>query len=470
MESYLGLLLPSWIAVGGLGGLLLGTFPKGKPWLLPWVLFFSLSGSAIGILLSWLYPVPTSGFFGMIWGGGLYSLIGASISLITAVGIGFLHEYITQYTDGKGWEGLPLALLMQCALTILPASNHLLLSVVALETVSLGAYVLVSLSWSNRYAPEAAVKYLLLNAIGFALLLFGLSYLYGMSSTLYLHHLRAIRWTAWHESGLFALSLSLIGMGIFFKLAVFPFHWWAPDVYGGATPGATGLVVALGKLNATFLATQILHAVEIPLTWLPAITGIAALSALYGNLTALTQSSLQRALAYSSIAHGGYLLLAIASGVEGRLQAIAYALAYGLMSSLAFGLLSLSAEPLEYKTLRGLGYQRPTYAIALSLALVSLSGMPPLIGFFAKYAIFVSAFKAGHEIAAAISLGAAIIGYFYYWRPLAWMYQRSETPFSVRPILGMGALLLLLLGAVPAILWGWLDYLYGMAGYFQSRP
>lgn len=470
MPSYIGLLPAGWLALGGLSGLLLGTFESGRRLLLGWTVAFALIGIGIGIYLSLIFPKPVSLFFGMLWGGGIYSFLTAGIALISAIGAGFLHTYLQSYMDGKGWEALPLMLLMASALSVLPASNHIILSVVALETVSLGAYVLVALSWSNRLAPEAAVKYLLMSALGFALLLFGLSYLYGISGTLYIHHLRALKWESWHGSLLFVLAFGLIGIGVLFKLSVFPFHWWAPDVYGGATPGSTGIVVAFGKLSATFLATQLLYAVQVPNPWLWAVAGIAAASALYGNLSALNQTTLQRALAYSSVAHGGYILLGILSGTEGHLQAWAYALVYGLMSTLGFGLLSLSAEPLEYKTLRGLGYQRPGYAVALGLALASLSGMPPLAGFFAKYAVFAAAFRAGYVVPTLVALGAALIGYFYYWRPIAWMYQQGESLLAVRAILATGAIMLLILGIVPALLWGWMDYLYAIAGYFQPRP
>ncbi|MCX8112962.1 MAG: NADH-quinone oxidoreductase subunit N [Bacteroidia bacterium] len=470
MQNYIGLLPVAWLAFGGLSGLIMGTFRQARKRLLGWSLIWAVGGFLSGVYLSWTYPHPSSSFFGMVWGGGLYSFLAAGISLISAIGISFLHDYLTRYTQGQGWESLPLSLLMASALAVLPASNHLLLSVVALETVSLGSYVLVALSWNNRFAPEASIKYLLLGALGFVLLLFGLSYLYGMSGTLYLHHLRALKWQAWQDSHLFTLAILLIGVGLLFKLSVFPFHWWAPDVYGGATPGATGFLVATGKLSATFLASQLLYAVEVPRSWLWGGAIIAGFSALYGNLSALMQPTLQRALAYSSVAHGGYILLGLLSGPEGRLQAWGYGVAYGLMSSIGFGLLALGAEPQEYKVLRGLGYQRSGYAIALAIALASLSGMPPFVGFFAKYAVFTSAFRAGYTLPTLIAIGAALIGYFYYWRPIAWMYQPGESSFQVRTALATGAVLLFLLGILPALLWGWMDYLYGLAGYFQPRP
>jgi NADH-quinone oxidoreductase subunit N len=312
----------------------------------------------------------------------LYSFLSMGISAVAAVGLGFLSHYLHLHSKDRGWEAFPLVLLLTAVLAILPASNHLVLAIIAIETVSLGGYVLVGLAWENRLAPEAAVKYFLLSAVGFAFLLFGLSYLYGLTGTLYLHHLWAFKWASWHDHALFALAVGLIGIGILFKLSVFPFHWWAPDVYGGATPGAAGLVVALGKLNGAFLAGLFLHYIELPSVWLMAFAGVAAASSLYGNLSALTQPSLQRMLGYSSVAHGGYILLALVSGPEGRLQGWVYALVYGLMSVLVFGLVGLKAEPLDYKALRGLGYRQPGYALALGLGLAALSGMPPLVGFW----------------------------------------------------------------------------------------
>lgn len=468
MEALLSIGPIAWLTLGGLVLLLLGTFVRGRA-LVP---ALSTAWAAVGVLLAlylaWTYPEPRSSFFGMLWGGGLYALLAAGVSAIGAVGLAFLRRALSDSL--QGWEAFPLTLLLLAALASLGSANHLLLSVVALETVSLGAYVLVALSWADRYAPEAAVKYFLLSAVGFAFLLFGLSYLYGLTGSLYLHHLRPMRWAAWAGHPLFALAMGMIGIGLLFKLSVFPFHWWAPDVYGGATPAGAGLVVALGKLNAAFLGGQLLHAVEVPKAWLGGVAALAAVSSIVGNLLALRQNSLQRMLGYSSVAHGGYVLLALLSGPEGRLQAWAYALVYGLTSVLAFGLLSLRNDPLEYKSLRGLGYSYPGYALGLAGSLASLSGLPPLIGFFAKYGVFVAAFRAGYLLPGIVALLGALIGYFAYWRPISWLYQPGEALTVRRAGLALGALLLLVFGVAPAFLWGWMDYLYGIAGFFLPRP
>lgn len=468
MTSYAGL-FPAGVLILGALALLVGyTFAR----LRKYIAVASVGIAALSALLygyaAWAFPKPQSTFFGMVWVGGLYSLLGVFTGLVAVTGLAFAARASTDKSE-EG-EAFPLTLLLLGALGLLPASNHLLLAVVAVETVSLGSYVLVGLSWQNRFAPEAAIKYFLLSAVGFAILLFGLSYLYGLTGTLYLHHLWAIKWTAWHGHPLFSLALGMIMIGLLFKLSVFPFHWWAPDVYGGATPDYAGLVVALGKLNAAFLGGLILHYIEVPLSWLSACAVIAAASSLYGNLAALTQTSLQRLLGYSSVAHGSYLLLGLVSGPEGRLQAWAYALVYGLMSVLAFGLISLKPEPLEEKALRGLGYRQPLYTLALVLTLASLSGMPPLAGFFAKYGLFVAAFRAGHGLPALVALLGALIGYYYYWRPVAWLYQGGEGVTARAPALALGALLLIVLGLIPPLLWGWLDYLYGLAGFFLPRP
>jgi len=468
MTSYMGLLPAGVLLVGALVLLVGGTFARLRAYVAGASVAIGLLSALLYGYIAWAFPKPQSIFFGMVWVGGVYSLLGLFAGVIAAIGLAFAARTLAEKPEG--WEAFPLTLLLLVALSLLPASNHLLLAVVAVETVSLGSYVLVGLSWQNRLAPEAAVKYFLLSAVGFAILLFGLSYLYGLTGTLYLHHLWAVRWTAWHGHPLFSLAAAMIAIGLFFKLSVFPFHWWAPDVYGGATPSYAGLVVALGKLNAAFLGGLLLHYIEVPSSWLGAFAVIAAASSLYGNLSALGQTSLQRLLGYSSVAHGSYILLALVSGPEGRLQAWAYALVYGLMSVLAFGLIGLKPEPLNEKALRGLGYRHPAYALALALTLASLSGMPPLAGFFAKYGLFVAAFRAGHGLAALIALVGALIGYAYYWRPIAWLYQSGEGVTARAPVLALGALLLVVLGLLPSLLWGWLDYLYGIAGFFLPRP
>lgn len=470
MESYFGLGPIGWLTVGGLLTLLGGTFRTFRRYLPTISAIFAWFGVGIGVYLAWAYPIPKSSFFGVIWGGGVYSFLAAAIALVGALGLSFVGAYIARQPEYQGWEALPLLLLLIGVLTVLPASNHLLLAIVVLETVSLGAYVLVGLAWKNAPAAEAAVKYFLLGAVGFAFLLFGVSYLYGLTATLYFHHLWPMRWEGWYGHPLFAVAMGMLGIGLLFKLSVFPFHWWAPDVYGGATPAAAGVVVALGKLSAAFLAGLLLHYIAVPQNWLYALAGIAAASSIFGNLLALRQTSLQRMLGYSSVAHGGYILLALVSGPEGRLQAWAYAVVYGLMSVLAFGLLALREEPLEYKNLRGLGYARPGYGLALALALGSLSGIPPLVGFFAKYAVFVAAFRAGYGLPAILALIGALIGYYAYWRPISWLYQPGEAPPVFRPALALGAILLLGIGVLPLLLWGAMDYLYGLAGFFLPRP
>ncbi|MCS6790422.1 MAG: hypothetical protein NZ580_05535 [Bacteroidia bacterium] len=464
MESLLSL------TIGGLLALILGTIRSLRA-SVPWV--SGASGAiavALGIYTALQLPVPRSSFWNMLWGGGIYSLLAAGISLVLLIAIPFLANHPLYRSERQGWEVFPLTLLIGTALISLAASNHFLLSVVAVETAALGSYVLISFIGGNKLAVEASIKYFLMGALGFALLLMGFSYLYGITGTLYIHHLRPMKWEGWQDSSSFALAVGLIGMGIFFKLAVFPFHWGAPDAYGGAIPSAAGLVAATAKLSAAFLAGQVLYAVQIPPSWLSAAALLAAFSALYGNLAALSQKQLQRMLGYSSVAHGSYMLLALCAGAEGILASWAYALVYGLMSVLAFGLIGLQENPLEEKELRGLGYRQPGYAVALAVALVALAGIPPLAGFFAKYALFVSAFRAGFTLPAVVSLLSALVGYYYYWRPVGWLFQLGSGAASTRPILAIGAFLLVIVGILPTLVWGWMDYLYGLAGLFQSRP
>ncbi len=436
---------------------------------------FAGMGAIWSFYYAYIVPEPSSLLFSMVYGGGLYSFFTGCLGILAALGVLFFYRYEQLVAENMASppgfrysrEGYALTLWAAGSLSLLAASNHLLLSLVALETVSFALIVLVGYTWAATQAPEAAIKYLLLSAVATATLVYGLSYLYGITGTLYLHTLKLVDWSVWQGHLLYRVAMGLILMGLLFKLSIFPLHWWAPDVYGGAAPGSAGIAVAFGKLGAAFFLGQMLHTVKVLPEWQTTLAFLAGISALYGNIIAITQTSLQRLLGYSSIAHGGYLLLGLVSGSEGLLQGWAYALAYGLMSILSFGLASMDGGAVEIERLRGLGYERGRYGVALALSLAALSGMPPLIGFLAKYGVFVAAFRSGLIIPAVIALLGAVIGYYAYWKPIATLYQvaqaRVPTPL---PILSVSVLLLLVVGILPFVLWGWMDYLYGIAGYF----
>ncbi len=439
-----------------------------------WVALLSAIGGAMwSFYQAFAYPSPTSILFSMAWGGGLYSFLAGSLSLLAAVAVIFLYRYETLLADSYSQpirshrEVYALTLWAAGSLAVLAGSNHLLLSLVALETAGFALIILVGYSWADRMAPEAAVKYFLLSAVATAILVYGLSYVYGITGTLYLHHLKLVDWRVWQDHFLFRVGLGLILIGLLFKLSIFPLHWWAPDVYGGAVPGTAGIAAAFGKISAAFFLGQILHHVALAPEWRIALAFLAGISAFYGNLMAISQESFQRLLGYSSIAHGGYLLLGLVSGPEGLLQGWSYGLAYGLMSLIAFGLGTVQGGPVEVSQLRGLGHKMPGYGMGLALGLMALSGMPPLLGFFAKYGVFAVAFRAGYLVPATIALLGALIGYYAYWKPIAALYQPAESRPLPLPVLSLSVLLLVLLGLVPFLFGGWLDYFYGLAGYFQ---
>ena len=471
MQPLEGLVGTAFLLLGGVVVLLIR-----KPQLaLGAATLFSVLGAIGGFYYAYLQPKPASLLFSMAYGGGIYAFFTGYLSIMALLGVLFLYRYERVVAVGLETKGVPrfsregyaLTLWAAGSLSLLAASNHLLLSLVALETVSFALIVLVGYHWANAHAPEAAIKYLLLSGVATAILVYGLSYLYGITGTLYLHTLKLVDWNAWQGHFLYRLAVGLMLVGLLFKLSIFPLHWWAPDVYGGAVPGAAGIAVAFGKVGAAFFLGQILHVIGILPGWQMALAFLAGVSALYGNLMAIRQTSLQRLLGYSSIAHGGYLLLGLVGGSEGLLQGWAYALAYALMSLLVFGLSTVGGSPVDMERLRGLGYERPGYGAALTLSLAALSGMPPLVGFLAKYGVFVTAFKSGFVLPAVIALLGALIGYYAYWKPVALLYQVSESrPALPLPVLSVSVLLLILVGALPVLLWGWMDYLYGIAGYF----
>lgn len=433
-------------------------------WLLPLLLSLGAAGWSFYQAIHW--PKPVSTLFSMVWVGGLYSLITGFVALSAGLGVLFLYRYQTLLGGRYQREAYALALWAAGSAAFVGASNHLLLSIVALETTAFALIVLVAHQWASASGNEAAVKYFLFSAVATAFILFGLSYIYGITGTLYLHHLRLVDWTAWQDHFLYRMGVGFVVLGMLIKLSIFPLHWWAPDAYGGATPGVAGLAAGLGKVVAALFLGRFVWAVPLPTSWQIGLAFLAAASALYGNWMATIQPTIQRLLGYSSIAHGGYLLLALVSGVEGLLQGWAYALAYALMSGVAFGLAVVRGGPAELSQLRGLGYAMPGYGLGLTLSLVTLAGMPPFMGFFAKYGVMLAAFRAGHVWPAILALLGALIGYYAYWRPVSEIYQGSEGRALPLPVLSLASVLLILIGVLPLLLWGWLDHLYSVAGYF----
>jgi NADH-quinone oxidoreductase subunit N len=332
---------------------------------------------------------------------------------------------------------------------------------------------MVALDRDSPLATEAAMKYFVLGALASGLLLYGLSMIYGATGSLNLQEVsgRLYLLASDTDRQLHAFGLVFVVAGIAFKLGVVPFHMWIPDVYHGA-PTPVTLVISSGPKVAAFAMAVRLLVNGLPALapdWQQMLALLAILSIALGNITAIAQSNLKRMLAYSAIAHMGFMLLGLLSGwVQGnwlnRIDAYSaslfYMIVYTAMTVGAFGmLLFLSRAGFECENLedvRGLNRRHPWYALLMMLIMFSLAGIPPTAGFYAKLAVFQAAVAAGHVWLAVAAVLLSLVGAFYYLRVVKLMYfDEPVAPSMVRPqavgrlVISANGLFLLLLGVLP---------------------
>lgn len=378
-------------------------------------------------------------------------------------------------------------LLAAAGMQLLCAATDLLIVFLAVEAFSIGLYVLCAFRAGDLDGYEAALKYFVLGAIAAGFLLYGTALSYAAAGTTALDGIAAAlgagdgaaRSTAWA-----GLALLVVGLG--FKLAIVPFHHWAPDVYQGAPTPVTGFMAAATKTAALVALVRVLWSAfgSAAPSWQPAMAVLAVATMVVGNLAALVQDDLKRMLAFSAVAHAGYLLVAVVAAPTGGVAAaMYYLLAYGLAKLGAFGVLALlgasapgasddGAAPAGLSSLAGLGTTQPWLAAAMTVCLVSLVGLPPAIGFLGKWMIFQAAVDGGWTWLAVVLVLNSAVSAFYYLRPLGWMYM-VEAPGD-RPVeVGTGAALALtvaVLGIVTALFSGGLAGAARAADGFDQRP
>jgi NADH-quinone oxidoreductase subunit N len=376
-------------------------------------------------------------------------------------------------------EFFPLILLSTVGAIALSWAGELLAVFVALETMSLGVYCMIGLRRGSARAAEAAVKYFLLGSFAAALMLFGFALLYGATGHTDLAGIgEAVKTIG--EAGstvsaptvLIALVLTLVGLA--FKVSAVPFHMWTPDAYEGApTPTTSYMAVAVKSAAFAVLVRVLLvgfgdeRLMSWGTGWPPALAALAVLSMTVANVVAGRQESVKRMLAYSSIAHAGYVLVGVAALVRTNQAAQAsilfYLLSYTVSTAGAFGSLiacgSRGAEAVTYEDLAGVGRRHPPAALAFSLFLVSLAGIPPTAGFFGKLYVFRAAIDAQLYWVVVIGMINSVIGAYYYLRVMVYLYMREPAPGApvaipmrsglVASALVIAAVLVIAFGVIP---------------------
>lgn len=356
-------------------------------------------------------------------------------------------------------EFYTLSLFALLGMCVMVSASHFLTLYVGLEILSLSLYALIALRRDDGKAAEAALKYFVLGALASGLLLYGISLIYGATGALQLSDV-LIAANQGENPWLLKLGLVFVVVAIAFKLGAVPFHMWVPDVYQGAPTAVAALVATAPKIAATVFAFRIL-VTGLGTSygdWAQMFQLLAIASLLIGNLAAIMQTNVKRMLAYSTIAHMGFILLAFMGGIEGFAAAMYYAFTYALMSALAFGVLMLlSDEGHECENiadLAGLNQKNAWYAFLLLLAMFSMAGIPPLMGFYAKFAVIKALLAQGHVWVSVFAVVMSLIGAFYYLRVVKTLYFDEAAPKGAAVSTGLSARALLSLNAVLLLLWG----------------
>ncbi len=404
---------------------------------------------------------PMAEFQGMARADDLAHVLNLIVLGAAVLSVLLAWEYLPRFA-GLSAEYYALLLLAVVGMMVLGKAVELITLFVGLEILSIALYVLTGFDRHHVSAAEAALKYFLLGAFASGFVLYGMALLYAETGSTFYADL-AVR----GQGGFFALTgLGLLLVGFGFKLAVVPFHMWAPDAYQGAPTSVTAFMAVATKAAAfvaLFRLLQALPAVSAA-SWAPVLAVLALLTMTLGNLAALRQRSLKRMLAYSSIAHAGYMLIGLVTGTAAGLQALLYYLGvYAFMNMGAFGVVA-ALEPREPAALRdaeiaaaeGLFSRKPLLAVVMAVFMLSLTGIPPLAGFFGKLYLFGAAIAAGWTWLAVAGVLNSVVSAYYYLRVTVAMFMKepAPTPGPAQPLLADSLALALTVTVLGTLLWG----------------
>ncbi len=450
--------------------------PRERKWLLTPITALGLLATAAAIGVVWSSP-PGAAL------AGIYTVDELALVLkLAAVGIGLLS---TLFSPGYlVVRRLPLGefnailLFSTLGIFVLASSADLITLFLGLELMVMPAYLLAAFHKTDRFSNEGGLKYFLLGSFASAILLFGVAWTYGLTGTTIFSEIAEV-FAGGLMNGAVLVALAFLTVGATFKVAAVPFHFWTPDAYQGAPTPITGFLSVGPKLGAFALLLRLFGEALGPLRadWLDVFVILAVVTMTFGNVVALTQTNVKRMLAYSSIAHTGYILAGLAAYAAAPTEAIAvqaveavvfYLVGYSVMNIAAFAVVGMLQRDVRryggLASFAGLASRQPALAAAMTILLLSLTGIPPTVGFFAKLYILLATVDSGLVwLAIAIALNAALAA-FYYLRVVVYMYMRdpeAEPAEVERSGVGRLALVLsvagvILLGIFPGFLLGWL--------------
>lgn len=427
------------------------------------IFYISIFGLIVSLMSGvLLFEERRSAFSDMILVGGYANYF---IILIALIGILFLlqtYQFIKSFTNYS--EYLILSLSAILGMMVMSASIDLVTIFIGLELMSISFYILAGFNRTDVRSNESSLKYFLLGAFATGFFLYGIALVYGATGSTNLLMISQIQSEA-VKVPIYIIGFVLLLIGFGFKVAAVPFHMWVPDVYEGAPTLSTSIMATGGKIAAF---SSFMLAFSIPLSMhLKSLTIVVAIlaasSMIVGNIFGLAQKSLKRMLAYSSIAHAGYMLVGMASGTQTGREGIAfYLMSYALTNLGAFGViifLENKKENLTYENIAGLGKTQPFAASMLAIFMISLIGIPPFAGFIGKYYLFLSAIEQNMTWLAIIGVVTSVVSLYYYLRVVVYIYfKESEIDFTIEKSkttfasLLVSAALILFFGIVPSLI------------------
>ena len=430
---------------------------------------YSLSQSSLLVtiaLLVYLLPSQTTHVFSMSFvSDQMGSLLKIFICSFTLIVFFYSWEYLKEHQLVKG-EYFVLGLFAVLGMMVMVSAYSLLTIYLGLELLSLSLYAMVAMNRESQTATEAAMKYFVLGALASGMLLYGISILYGVSGALDLASLSAFIAQQQGSGPLLTFGLVFIVVGIAFKLGAVPFHMWVPDVYQGSPTSVTLFISSAPKIAAFAMAIRLLvdGMDGLLADWQGMLMILAVLSMAAGNVIAISQTNIKRMFAYSTIAHIGFLILGISAGSDsGYAGSMFYVLTYALMSMGGFGIvILLGRKGYEADSLddyRGLANRSPWFAFLMLVLMFSMAGIPPLVGFWAKWFVIKEIVAAGYIWLAAVAVLFSVIGAFYYLRIVKLMYfDEAEQMTAIKAskgmrfVLSLNGLAVFALGFVPGSL------------------
>lgn len=432
---------------------------RGPTATLPVLAGCGLAASAVAAMFTW--GDGGTLFMGTVFNDGFASLFKVLFAVIGLLTVLYSPHYLRtrRMFYGEYWI---LLLLVIFGLMVMAAAANLLIFFIGLETMSIGLYVLAGFQRRDVKSAEAGLKYLVLGAFSSAFLLYGIALVYVVIGSVDYLVIAEYMSAGFRPGILLVAGMGLLLLGFAFKVAAVPFHFWSPDVYDGA-PATITAFMSTGPKAAAFVALIRVFGVALggaAELWSVVVGILAVLTMTVGNVVALRQTSVKRMLAYSSIAHAGYLLVGLAAGTGAAFAATGYYLtAYALMNLGAFAviiLLNRGDGGYRFEDLRGMGFAHPLLGITLTIFLVSLTGIPPTAGFFGKLYVFSAAIEQGHIVLAIIGLLNSAVAAYYYLRVITLLYMAKPEgdtavprPAAYSAALVVSSIIILLIGIFP---------------------